>query len=130
MIRLLRLPPEVQLLLAEHRLNMGHARALLGLASTDLQQEVANKTAAQGLSVRQVERLVQNINEKRDTEELPDGPKQDPNVRAAAEDLERLLGTKVRIVEKSAKRGRIEIDYFSSDDLDRIYTLIVREPTQ
>jgi ParB family chromosome partitioning protein len=125
MIRLLRLPPEVQLLVAEHRLNMGHARALLGLASPDVQQEVANKAAAQGLSVRQVERLVQSINEKRDDDHAPDAPKQDPNVRAAADEMERVLGTKVRIVEKSAKRGRIEIDYFSPDDLDRIYTVIV-----
>jgi ParB family chromosome partitioning protein len=54
-------------------------------------------------------------------------PKIDPNVRAAIEDLERTLGTRVRIVEKDRGRGRIEIDYFSEDDLDRIYQLIAGE---
>ncbi|MBM3736570.1 MAG: ParB/RepB/Spo0J family partition protein [Acidobacteria bacterium] len=125
MIRLLRLPPEVQLLLAEHRLNMGHARALLGLATPELQADVANKTAAQGLSVRQVERIVQKHNETRDPDEQPEPLKQDPNVRAAAEELERRLGTKVKIVETSAKRGKIEILYYSPEDLDRIYNVIV-----
>ena len=49
----------------------------------------------------------------------------DPNVKAAVQEMERALGTKVRIVEKSGHRGRIEIDYYSSEDLDRIYSVIV-----
>jgi ParB family chromosome partitioning protein len=53
----------------------------------------------------------------------------DPNVKAAIEEMERVLGTKVRIVEKASNRGRIEIDYYTSDDLDRIYGAIVKEPT-
>lgn len=128
MIRLLRLPAEVQILLAEHRLSMGHARAILGLQDPTQQQEIANKAAAQGMSVRQVERVVQSINEKREADDAPpDEPKVDPNVKAAIQELERVLGTRVRILEKSAKKGRIEIDYFSPDDLDRIYNLIVGE---
>lgn len=129
MIRLLRLPPEVQLLLAEHRLSMGHARAILGLPTPDLQRNMADKAAAEGLSVRQVERMVQKLTETRESPEpVPEEePKTDPNVRAAIEALERTLGTRVRIVEKDRGRGRIEIDYFSEDDLDRIYQLIVRE---
>ena len=59
-LRLLKLPAEVQLLLAEHRLSMGHARAILGLPTAEQQIEVAEKASAQGLSVRQVEALVQN----------------------------------------------------------------------
>ena len=58
MIRLLRLPADVQLLVAERRLSMGHARAILGLATPELQTQLAEKAAAQGFSVRQVERLV------------------------------------------------------------------------
>ena len=127
MIRLLKLPPEIQLLLAEHRLSMGHARALLGLAAPDLQRQLGDQAAAEGLSVRQVERNVQKLNEPRDPAEPKEPPKVDPNVRAAVEELERTLGTRVRVVEKSANRGRIEIDYFSQDDLDRIYELIVGE---
>jgi ParB family chromosome partitioning protein len=127
MIRLLKLPSEIQLLLAEHRLSMGHARALLGLADPDLQRQVGDQAAAEGLSVRQVERNVQKLNKPRDPGEPKEPPKVDPNVRAAVEELERTLGTRVRIVEKSVNRGRIEIDYFSQDDLDRLYELIVGE---
>jgi ParB family chromosome partitioning protein len=51
----------------------------------------------------------------------------DPNVQAAIAELERVLGTRVRIAAKADNRGRIEIDYYSTEDLDRIYSLIVRE---
>lgn len=123
MLRLLRLPQEIQLLLAEHRLSMGHARAILGLQNPDLQRQLADKASAQGLSVRQVERMVQNMTAERTDKEEEN--KQDPNVRAAVEELQRLLATKVRIVEKTTEKGKIEIDYYSQDDLDRIYTTIV-----
>lgn len=129
MIRLLKLPVEIQLLLAEHRLSMGHARALLGLTDPDQQRQLGNQAAAEGLSVRQVERSVQKYNEPRDPgdDAVKEPPKLDPNVKAAVEELERVLGTRVRIIEKSPNRGRIEIDYFSQEDLDRIYELIVGE---
>jgi ParB family transcriptional regulator, chromosome partitioning protein len=122
MIRLLRLPGEVQLLVAERRLSMGHARAILGLATPELQTQVAEKTAAQGLSVRQVERLVKKVNEPRVPSE---DPLQDPNIKAAVGELEAALGTRVRIVEKSDQRGRIEIEYYSQEELQRIYESIL-----
>ena len=123
MLRLLRLPKPVQLLLAEHRLSMGHARALLGLPSPELQTEVADTAASQGYSVRQVERLVRRLTEPRE----PKTPAEnlDPNVKAAVEELERVLGTRVRIVEKSPQHGRLEIEYYSQEDLERIYEIIV-----
>ena len=123
-LRLLKLPPEVQLLLAEHRLSMGHARAILGLPTGEQQIEVAEKAAAQGLSVRQVETLVQQLTSDRAATRDKKGPPLDPNVRAAIEDLERALGTRVRIVELSEQRGRIEIDYYSQTDLDRLFQQI------
>ncbi len=122
MIRLLRLPSEVQLLVAERRLSMGHARAVLGLATPALQMQVAEKAAAQGFSVRQVERLVKKINEPREPSEQP---LQDPNIRAAVSELETALGTRVRIVEKGDQRGRIEIEYYSQEELQRVYELIL-----
>ncbi len=122
MIRLLRLPSDVQLLVAERRLSMGHARALLGLSKPELQTQLGEKAAAQGFSVRQVERLVKKINEPRDP---TDKSLQDPNLRAAVGELESALGTRVRIVEKSDQRGRIEIDYYSQEDLQRVYELIL-----
>jgi len=122
MIRLMRLPREVQLLVAERRLSMGHARAILGLVSPELQTQVAEKAAAQGFSVRQVERLVKKVNEPR----VPSAdPLQDPNIKAAVGELEAALGTRVRIVEKSDQRGRIEIEYYSQEELQRIYEWII-----
>jgi ParB family chromosome partitioning protein len=120
-LRLLKLPEEVQLLLAEHRLSMGHARAVLGLATPEEQIEVAEKAAAQGLSVRQVEALVQDRTSGRPRKGHNKDAVLDPNVRAAVEELERALGTRVRIVESSDQRGRIEIEYFSQAELDRLF---------
>src|SRR6185436_10405638 len=96
----LRLPGEVQQLLAERRLHMGHARAILALPTPELQRQVADKASAEQLSVRQVERLVNKMNEPREPK-TADEIVQDPNVKAAAAELERILGTRVRIVEKS-----------------------------
>lgn len=124
-VRLLKLPEDVQIMLAEHRLSMGHARALLGLPTEELQRSVAEKAASQGLSVRNVERMVQNLVEPREAKEDPETEAVDPNVKAAIEELERALATRVRIVEKGQNRGRIEIEYYSADDLDRIYQRIV-----
>ena len=126
LLRLLRLPADIQLLLAEHRLSMGHARAILGLPTPELQIQVAEKIAAEGMSVRQVERLVQKMTTTRDPKTV-EQVVLDPNVKAAVEELERVLGTRVRIVEKSDNRGRLEIEYYSMDDLTRIYEVIVGE---
>jgi ParB family chromosome partitioning protein len=127
MLRLLRLPWDVQQLLGEHRLSMGHARAILGLPTEELQRQVAEKATSQGLSVRQVERLIQRITHPREAK-LTEEALEDPNVKAAINEMERVLGTRVRIVERGAERGRIEIDYYSSADLDRVYSIIVGDP--
>jgi ParB family chromosome partitioning protein len=122
LIRLLKLPQAVQLLVAERRLSMGHARAILGLTNPDLQLQMAEKAAAQGFSVRQVERLVKKMNEPREPSETP---LQDPNIKAAIGALEAALGTRVRIIEKSDHQGRIEIEYYSQGELERLYEWIV-----
>jgi ParB family chromosome partitioning protein len=131
LIRLLKLPPEIQLLVAEQRLSMGHARALLGLSDAVRQAELAQRAAAQGLSVRQVERLVQALATQRDPAPAENTPNSanDPNVAAAARELEGALGTRVRIVAHSVDRGKIEIEYFSMDELDRLYNHIVGAKT-
>jgi ParB family transcriptional regulator, chromosome partitioning protein len=121
-IRLLKLPSEIQLLVAERRLSMGHARAILGLATPELQTQLAEKAAAQGYSVRQVERLVKRVNEPREPSEKA---LEDPNIKAAVSQLESVLGTRVRIVERTDQRGRIEIDYYSQEELQRLYEMIV-----
>lgn len=124
LLRLLRLPEDIQILVAEHRLSMGHARAILGLPTQELQQEVAEKVAAQGMSVRQVERLIQQLARRRDPALTAEQPP-DPNVMAAIRELESALGTRVRIEGQSNERGRILIEYYTFEDLDRIYNLIV-----
>jgi ParB family transcriptional regulator, chromosome partitioning protein len=126
LIRLLRLPEPIQLLLAERRLHMGHARAILGIPNEEQQIEIANRAAAHGQSVRDVERIVRRLTDERTTSAEADKT-QDPNVKAAAGQLQELLGTRVRIVEKTEQRGRIEIEYYSQDDLQRIYGLIAKE---
>ena len=123
-IRLLQLPADLQQLVGERRLSAGHARCLLGLTDEETQRKLAEKIVAQGLSVRQVERMTKRLTEPRDPASEVDEAL-DPNVKAAIGEMERVLGTKVRIVEKSDKRGRIEIEYYSSEDLDRIYGVIV-----
>ena len=131
MVRLLRLPEQVQLLVAENRLSTGHARALLRMTSTDELIKLAERAAAQQLSVRQIEAVVQSQAEELGAPAKKAGPQrddsQDPNVRAAVEILERTLGTRVKIVELSAKRGRIEVEYYSPEDLDRLFQQIVGE---
>ena len=87
--------------------------------------ELAEKTAAQGLSVRQVEALVQEQTSDRPRSAARKDSVQDPNVKAAVEELERALGTRVKIVELSEQRGRIEIEYYSQAELDRLYQQLV-----
>jgi ParB family transcriptional regulator, chromosome partitioning protein len=123
-VRLLALPRDLQQLIAERRLSAGHARCLLSLPDVDLQREVAEKAVAQGWSVRQTERVTQKMTEGRKPKHVEE-VQIDPNVKAAITELERVLGTRVRIVEKAKQKGRIEIEYYSSEDLDRIYTTIV-----
>jgi ParB family chromosome partitioning protein len=124
LVRLLGLPSDIQQLIAERRLSAGHARCLLSLPTADLQREVAEKSIAHGWSVRQVERLTQKMLEDRKPKHV-DEVHLDPNVKAAIQEMERVLGTRVRIVEKGKKKGRIEIEYYSPEDLDRIYSAIV-----
>ncbi len=123
-LRLLKLPSDIQQLVAEHRLSAGHARAILALPDIEHQRQIAEKACSQGLSVRQVERLVHKMTAEREPKPAED-PAADPNVRAAVEDLERVLGTRVRIVGRPDARGRLEIEFYSAEDLDRIYSVIV-----
>jgi len=127
LIRLLRLPQDVQNLVAQGRLSMGHARAVLSLHGPDEQLALANRAAAQGMSVRQVEHEAQILSGDREPGSSKKHDKLDPNVRAAMESLERALGTRVRIVPSSDQKGRIEIEYYSPAELDRLYYLLAGE---
>ena len=123
LLRLLRLPRDVQQLIAERRISGGHARAILGLEDATQQVALAEKAAAQGLSVRQVERTVRSLTESRKssgkTQQL------DPNVAAAVAELEQRLGAKVRLIQQGRHKGKIEVEYYSEEDLERIYSIIM-----
>jgi ParB family chromosome partitioning protein len=125
--RLLQLPQDLQQMVAERRITAGHARCLLTLPNEDLQRQAAERAVAQNWSVRQLERVTKRMMEGRQPKSV-DEVDLDPNVKAAIQEMERVLGTKVRIIEGAKGKGKIEIEYYSAEDLDRIYSAIAGEP--
>ncbi|MDY7231265.1 ParB/RepB/Spo0J family partition protein [Hyalangium rubrum] len=124
-LRLLALPEDVKNLVADGTLSMGHARALLGVPRLPELQRLAVQVAEQKLSVRDTEKLVQ---QKRTQKKEGGRPaKQSAQARALVEELQRLLGTKVRLTEKGQGKGTLEVDFFSYDDLDRLLKLLRKE---
>jgi ParB family chromosome partitioning protein len=122
-VRLLRLPQEVRANVASNTLSMGHARALLALNDESAQLRVARDVVARSLSVRETEALV-----KKAAAPAVEKPEKKPDVhtRAAEERLKLALGTRVRINRKG-KKGRIEIDFGSEDELQRLYELLTEK---
>src|SRR5262249_53767595 len=120
-VRLLKLPEDVRAEVASGALSMGHARALLALATDVDQRRVARDVIARALSVRDTESLVRKIAEG-DAPRIALAPTKptDVHTRAAEERLRLALGTRVRIVRRGP-RGRIEIDFASEEELIRIY---------
>ena len=121
-LRLLRLPVPVQRMIAADELQMGHARALLSLPHEADQREIAEEIRRRGLSVRQVEEIVRK--KLLPEPEPPPLPPPDPNEAAAVENLERAIGARVRLVKRGKQKGRIEIEFSSHDELQRIYSLL------
>jgi ParB family transcriptional regulator, chromosome partitioning protein len=119
-LRLLKLPQEVRSNLGSGTLSMGHARALLGLVDESAQLRVAREVVAKNLSVRETEAIV-----KKTAQPAPAAPEPQPDVhtRAAEERLRFSLGTRARIVRKG-KGGRIEIDFASEAELQRLFEFL------
>jgi ParB family transcriptional regulator, chromosome partitioning protein len=118
-LRLLRLPVEIKQSLAEGKITVGHARALLGLEVSEKQRQAWRKILAGELSVRQTENLIKRIRPKNSAA----AGKAPSSWSPLAEELQRSLGTRVRIVGRG-KRGRIEIEFYSPEELDRILELL------
>ena len=120
-LRLLKLPNEVRESVASSTLSMGHARALAGISDEAQLLRLARDVIAKQLSVRETEALI-----RKTTTPPPDleAPPKDVHTRAAEEKLRFALGTRVRIVRKG-KGGRIEIDFTSEDELQRVYEMLV-----
>jgi ParB family transcriptional regulator, chromosome partitioning protein len=125
-LRLLRLPASVQEMILNGKLTAGHARALAGLEDQQTVVLIARQIIEKGLSVRQTEELASAAERPAGKPGSRAVARIDPNIRAAVLELERTLGTKVRIV-GNGSRGRIEIKYFSPEDLNRLYEWIVRQ---
>jgi ParB family transcriptional regulator, chromosome partitioning protein len=121
-LRLLALPDEVKTMLADGSLSPGHARALLGIPKVPELIDLAQKIAAQKLTVRETERLVKQRRGDSETAKAKEKSESPPS-RHLVEELQRLLGTKVRLQERGGK-GTLEIDFFSYEDLDRLLALI------
>jgi ParB family transcriptional regulator, chromosome partitioning protein len=123
-LRLLKLPPTVRTMVIDGQLNMGHARALLGLESDQAIERLARQSVSRELSVRQVESLV-----KRERESVnrpaPQPLQESPAVRDLVHRLEQTMSTKVKLVQSSPKSGHIEIYYSSLDELDAVLAKIL-----
>ena len=126
MLRLLRLPPEVQQWLRENRLTTGHAKALLSLSDLDAILDSAKKIIQGNYSVRQAETLVARY-ANNSLKDDPAGGRGaiDPNVKAAIHALEQALGTKVTVQESGGK-GKIELHFFSFEEMNRLYEGLLR----
>jgi ParB family transcriptional regulator, chromosome partitioning protein len=124
MVRLLKLPDEVQEEVAAGRLSMGHARALLALTDAAAQRTLARDIIARNLSVRETEGLVKKSAEPEPVARTVSEPQPaDVHTRAAEDKLRLQLGTRVRIVRRG-KKGRIEIEFVSEEELIRIYDML------
>ena len=124
-LRLLRLPDDIQRLVEAEHLSMGHARALLGVDEPDIQRKLAKEIIEKGLSVRHTERTIKRIVEGAAvTGSAP--VREDPNLKAAEDKLRRKLSSKVQIiVNQKGSGGKIEIEFFDDNDLNRIYEVIM-----
>jgi ParB family chromosome partitioning protein len=120
-LRLLRLPREIQDLVAAARLDAGHARAILALETAEAQIALAREAALKGLSVREVERRVAQAR----ATEPPAAKRRDANTAAAEERLRAVLGTRVRIARRG-KGGQLQIQFGSEAELNRLYESLLR----
>ena len=122
-MRLLKLDERVQEMVIEEKLSTGHARALLGIEDLELQYQTACKVFDEKMSVRDVEKLVKAMN-------IPKKEVKKPEINQAvyedmSEKLKQIMGTKVQILPKNNEKGKIEIEYYSSDELERIIDLFM-----
>ena len=125
-LRLLKLSKPVQEMLSEGKITTGHARALLAITDPEKQEEAARRIFDEQLSVREVEKMVRQLSKE------PEEPKPDRPVNEALElayqkieeGMKEILGTKVKVNHGSGKKGRIEIEYYSIEELERIFDML------
>jgi ParB family transcriptional regulator, chromosome partitioning protein len=134
-LRLLKLPDRLQRFLQTGEMTIGHAKAIMAISDGTTQIMVADEVVRRLLSVRETESLVARTMRPADADGAAGrgttpAPAGDPNVKAAEDALRRLLGTKVRILRRGSGKeasGRIEIEFYSDEELDRVYTRIMNQ---
>ena len=124
-MRLLKLDERVQQMVVDEMLSTGHARALLAVEDPELQFQTANKIYNERLSVREVEKLVKNIGKEKSSKKEKDF-QQEAVFQDLEEKMKVSLGTKVSINRKDDKKGRIEIEYYSMEELERLMEILIK----
>jgi ParB family chromosome partitioning protein len=119
LLRLLRLPEEIQKQVADAKISMGHARALLSLEEAAIQKKMAQAIIDKGFSVRQVEELVKKAHQGQNIIHAATVKSKNRDIEILEEELRKIFGTKVLVEDKKGK-GKLVIEYYSLDDLDRI----------
>ncbi|MEH7818949.1 ParB/RepB/Spo0J family partition protein [Bacillus velezensis] len=122
-LRLLTLPESIQNLIAEGTLSMGHGRTLLGLKNKNKLEPLVKKVVEEQLNVRQLEQLIQQLNNNVPRETKKKDPVQDVVLKERESYLQNYFGTTVNI-KRQKKKGKIEIEFFSNEDLERILELL------
>ncbi|WP_415929975.1 ParB/RepB/Spo0J family partition protein [Zhenpiania hominis] len=121
-LRLLKLPSEIREMLLANQLSAGHARAIAGISDTEKQIQLAEYVIREELSVREIEKIIKEENtpkkkiSRKKTEKSAD-------VRKVEDDLKQIMGTKVNL-NQSGKKGKIEIEYYSRDELERLIEML------
>ena len=127
-LRLLRLPEDIQRMVEDNIISMGHARALLGMDDSESQCKLAHNIVEHGLSVRETERAVKRLIESVNATTIisNEAKHSDANLRVAEDKLRRRLGTQVRVLPNSkGSGGKIELQYYNDDDLNRLYEVLI-----
>lgn len=129
-MRLLKLDERVQQMIIDEMISTGHARALLGVDDKELQFKLAQRIFDEKLSVRDVERLMKSLSKKQKENPAPSTVKNEFVYQNLEEKMKALLGTKVSINHKANNRGKIVIEYYSNDELERLMDLFQSIPVQ
>ncbi|MBI5207351.1 MAG: ParB/RepB/Spo0J family partition protein [Candidatus Firestonebacteria bacterium] len=122
-LRLLKLPDKIKEMISSNLLSSGHGRALLAVPHIDKQMAIADEIIKKGLSVRQVESLVKALSDPKKQKQEKTQKESDSEIKDIENNLQKFFGTKIKIKSKG-KKGSIEIEYFSLDDLRRILDVI------
>jgi ParB family transcriptional regulator, chromosome partitioning protein len=123
-LRLLKLPADIQHMVEREQISMGHARALLPLEDPEQQRKLARRIVTEALSVREVERLVEQWRSPSQSDQEQEPVPVDPNIKAAERRLQKQLGTQVKIV-LNKNGGRIQIEFHTEEEMERLYDLLM-----